>query len=64
MADLDDLNEKLGLSLPAEGFETLGGYLFDLFGRIPQRSDCASDGKAEFTVQDMNWESHNLGKNT
>ena len=54
MADLDDLNEELGLSLPAEDFETLGGYLFDLFGRIPARSETVEGSGAFFTVQNMN----------
>jgi CBS domain containing-hemolysin-like protein len=54
MADLEDLNKELGLALPAEDFETLGGYLFDLFGRIPARLETISAGGAEFTVQEMN----------
>jgi CBS domain containing-hemolysin-like protein len=54
MVDLDDLNAALGLSLPADGFETLGGFLFDLFGRIPSPSESVRSGGAEFTVQEMN----------
>jgi magnesium and cobalt transporter len=52
-ADLDDLNEELGLSLPSESFETLGGYLFDLFGRIPVRTEKIEKDGIRFTVQDM-----------
>jgi CBS domain containing-hemolysin-like protein len=52
-ADLDELNEELGLSLPAQDFETLGGYLFDLFGRIPARSERIEKDGIRFTVQDM-----------
>ncbi|MBL8968712.1 MAG: HlyC/CorC family transporter [Spirochaetaceae bacterium] len=52
-ADLDDLNEKLALDLPADDFETLGGYVFDLFGRIPARGERIVAGGLEFAVQDM-----------
>lgn len=53
MADLDDVNDELGLSLPSNDFDTLGGYLFELFGRIPNRSESVGSAGAEFTVQDM-----------
>jgi CBS domain containing-hemolysin-like protein len=53
MAGLDEIGEALGLSLPVDEFETLGGYLFDLFGRIPSRSEGVTAAGAEFTVQDM-----------
>ena len=32
---IDDVNEKLGLNLPTEDFESIGGYTFGLFGRVP-----------------------------
>ncbi len=54
MADLDEINEAIGANLPADDFETLGGYLFDLFGRIPARSESVKASGQEFTVQDMN----------
>ncbi|MGO8693213.1 MAG: hemolysin family protein [Rectinemataceae bacterium] len=52
-ADLDDLNEELGLSLPADEFDTLGGYVFDLFGKIPSRYERIRAGDLDFTVQEM-----------
>lgn len=52
-ARLDDLNEKLGLSLPADEFDSLGGYVFDLFGRIPHRQESISTDDTSFTVQEM-----------
>ncbi len=33
--DIDDVNEQLNLSLPTEDFESIGGYTFGLFGRVP-----------------------------
>ncbi|MDA8425430.1 MAG: hemolysin family protein [Treponema sp.] len=52
-SDLDDLNEELGLGLPADEFDTLGGYVFDLFGKIPTRYERIRAGELDFTVQDM-----------
>ncbi|HTX72785.1 MAG TPA: hemolysin family protein [Rectinemataceae bacterium] len=51
--NLEDLNEELGLSLPTEEFDTLGGYVFDLFGKIPSRYERMRAGDLDFTVQDM-----------
>lgn len=52
-ADLDDLNAELGLTLPADDFDSLGGYVFDLFGRIPLRGERIAAAGLEFTVQEM-----------
>jgi magnesium and cobalt transporter len=52
-ADLDDVNRETGLALPADDFDTLGGYVFALFGKIPSRYERASEGALDFTVQDM-----------
>lgn len=36
LISLDDLNEELGLSLDSENCETLGGFLLEILGEIPQ----------------------------
>jgi putative hemolysin len=36
---LAELNQTLGLSLPLEEFETLGGFVFNLFGELPHEGD-------------------------
>ena len=56
--DLDDLNESLhleedGEKFPAEDFDTLGGFVFDLFGKIPVKYEKISWKKFDFIVQDM-----------
>jgi len=51
--NLEDLNASCGLDLPADGFESLGGYLFDLFGRIPLRGEAISAGGLDFLVQEI-----------
>ena len=52
-ADLEDLGRELGLDLPSGEFETLGGYVFALFGKIPARYERVSSGELDFTVQDI-----------
>ena len=52
-ADLDDVNRETGLSLPADDYDTLGGFVFALFGKIPARYERTSDGDLDFIVQDM-----------
>jgi len=37
--DLDDLNEQLGVQLPADEYDTLGGFLYALAGKIPVVGD-------------------------
>lgn len=48
-----DLNEILGLDLPNDDFDTLGGFVFDLFGKIPVRYEKVAWRGAEFIVQNM-----------
>ncbi len=51
--DLDDLNETIGAQFPAEEFDTLGGFVFDLFGKIPVKYEKLSWNNYDFIVQDM-----------
>ena len=51
--DIEDLNEKLTLSLPEEDFDTLGGFVFDLFGKIPVKYEKVSYSGCDFIIQEM-----------
>lgn len=51
--DLDDLNELTGAQFPAADFDSLGGFVFDLFGKVPVRFEKVSWGGFDFIVQDM-----------
>ena len=51
--NLGDLNERCELDLPADDFDTLGGYVFDLFGRIPLRGEAIAGRGLEFLVQEI-----------
>jgi putative hemolysin len=37
--NIEDVNAKLGLELPHEEFETIGGYTVGLFGRLPREGE-------------------------
>ena len=42
---LGDFNELMGLSLPAEEFDTIGGLVLNLFGALPREgSEVGYDG--------------------
>jgi CBS domain containing-hemolysin-like protein len=50
---LDELAETVpGLPTDTDA-ETLGGFVFDLFGKIPVKYEKASFGGLDFIVQDM-----------
>ncbi len=51
--DIEDLNEELHLTLPDQDFDTLGGFVFDLFGKIPVKYEKVSYENMDFVIQDM-----------
>ena len=51
--NMDDLSEFIGISLPVEDFDTLGGFVFDLFGKIPVKNEKAEWGGHDFIIQDV-----------
>jgi len=51
--NLEDLAEELNIQLPYEDFDTLGGFVFDLFGKIPLKFEKASWEGHDFIIQDM-----------
>jgi putative hemolysin len=61
---LDDLNEKLGLSYESDDYETIGGYLIDELGEIPDENDdepkVIEDGHCVFTIE--SWKDRRLDK--
>ncbi|MFQ5599502.1 MAG: hemolysin family protein [Candidatus Krumholzibacteriia bacterium] len=48
--DLDDLNERLRVALPAGDYDTLGGYLYGLAGKIPAAGDRFRGSGLEFVI--------------
>jgi CBS domain containing-hemolysin-like protein len=51
--NLEDLNRKLNLNLPDEEFDTLSGFVFNLFGKIPVKFEKASYKNIDFIIQEM-----------
>ena len=52
-AYIEDINEQLELDLSHEDYDTLGGFVFDLFGKIPVKYEKVSYNGINFTVQNM-----------
>ena len=52
-ANLGDLAEETGLDFPSDDFDTLGGFVFDLFGRIPVKYEKAEHRGAILVVHEM-----------
>ncbi len=50
---IDDINERLGLSLPDEETETIGGFVFEQFGRIPNNQEKVTYESIDFIVQEI-----------
>jgi putative hemolysin len=48
---LDDFNEKLGVTIPRENVDTIGGYVFHLFGKLPKRGEAVTAYGLTFTVE-------------
>ena len=51
--NLDDLSEVFGEDLSGEEFDTLGGFVFNLFGKIPVKYEKVSWKNYDFIIQDM-----------
>ena len=52
-AYIEDINEQLGLELSNEDYDTLGGFVFDLFGKIPAEYEKVTYEGINFIVQSM-----------
>ena len=50
---IDDLNEELKIKLPHEDYETLGGFVFDLFDKIPVKFEKKEYEGMTFIIQDI-----------
>ncbi len=48
---LEDFNERMGVELPSEEADTLGGFVFGLLGHQPSKGETAPWDGLEFTVE-------------
>lgn len=60
--NLKDLNETIETQFPDEDFDSLGGFVFDLFGKVPVKFEKAQWNNYEFIIQDMDGHRINLVK--
>jgi CBS domain containing-hemolysin-like protein len=51
--NLEVLAEETNLLLPIDDFDTLGGFVFDLFGKIPVKNEKIGYKDYEFIIQEM-----------
>jgi CBS domain containing-hemolysin-like protein len=50
--NIEELEEYFDTTIPRERFDTVGGYLFNLFGYVPRAGEEVRDGALEMTVVD------------
>jgi putative hemolysin len=50
---IDDFNEQFATSLPVEDFHTMGGFVFGMLGRAPERGDRVEYNGLAFEVLEM-----------
>jgi putative hemolysin len=48
---IDELNAAAGLSISHEEFDTVGGWVLDLFGRVPRKAERAETADVTVTVE-------------
>jgi putative hemolysin len=48
---LEDLNTATGLSISSEAYDTVGGWVLDLFGRVPRKSERLETPELVVTVE-------------
>jgi len=51
--NIEDFNEELNMDISDDDFDTLGGFVFDLFGKIPVRFEKVSYKNVDFIIQNM-----------
>ena len=52
--NIEDVNAKLGTNIPTEDFETIGGYIVGLFGRLPgEGEEVEADATTRLRVDRM-----------
>ena len=51
--NLEDLSERIGIEFSEDDFDTLGGFVFHLFGKIPVRYEKQVWNGHEFIIQDV-----------
>jgi putative hemolysin len=48
---IDELNAVTGLKISDQGYDTVGGWVLDLFGRVPRKAERVETGELAVTVE-------------
>jgi putative hemolysin len=48
---IEELNAVTGLNVPKQDYDTVGGWVLDLFGRVPRKAERLSTGDLTVTVE-------------
>lgn len=51
--DLEELSEQIGVDFPYDDFDTLGGFVFEVLGKIPVKFEKVAYQGMDFIIQDM-----------
>jgi len=51
--NLDDLNELIDADIPTESVDTIGGFIYDLLGRIPETGEVVQWKEFDFIVEQI-----------
>lgn len=53
MIDIDKINELLNIEIPENDFETLGGFIYDLMGRVPRKGEKIEYQHLQMTIEQV-----------
>ena len=52
-ADIDEVNQEIGIAIASEDYNTIGGFVFGLFGRMPRPGETLKYRELKFEVLEM-----------
>lgn len=52
-ARIEEVNEELQLGIPEGDYQTIGGYVLNLFGRLPKEGEQIVDGELKLLVAEV-----------
>ena len=50
---IDEVNEKYGLVIPDEDYDTIGGFILGELGQVPKRGDTVSVSSGDLVVEEV-----------